>query len=53
MSTKKTLLENKNRSSGLGTVMWSNIRLLVWGWCTMWGILGLLFSVLWLCRYFA
>lgn len=35
------------------SILRSNICLLVWGWCIMWGILGVIFTVLWLWRYFA
>jgi hypothetical protein len=52
-------LENENLNKPLkpqlniGAVMRSNIRLLIWGWCVMWGIIGGVFTVLWLWRYFA
>lgn len=53
MNTEKMPLENENEPSCLGAVMRSNIRLLIWGWCTMWGIIGVIFTVVWLWRYFA
>lgn len=52
MNKDKTSLKAESQQSCLGVVMRSNIRLLVWGWCVMWGILGFIFSILWLYRYF-
>lgn len=52
MNTEKTSLEAQNQPSCLGAIMRSNIRLLIWGWCVMWDVIGGVFTVLWLWRYF-
>ncbi len=52
MSAEKSELKTKGNGI-IADIMRSNALLLVKSWCYMWGILGVIFTIIWLMRYFA
>jgi len=52
MKTGKRTLETNTNKSIWWEVTKSNLLLLKDGWCSLWGIIGFVYSILWLWRNF-
>ena len=44
--------ENTEKQCDIHDVMCSNLSLLWWGWCTVWGIVGFVFGCIKLWNYY-